>query len=300
MRAMLLAAGRGSRLKALTEERAKPAVPFANRPMAAVALGALARAGVTEIVVNTHHLPATVERALSPIAPVGVALRFVVEEELLGTGGGIANVAEWLAEPEQPVFVMNSDVLFEPDLAAVRRVHDESNAFATMVVRADERAERFGAVWVHDGRVRGIDGTSAPKPETDAGTGRVFTGVHVLSPGALRSLPRRGCVVRQGYADWLNAGETIAGALATEPWEDLGTPERYLAAHRDEADRSNPIDPSARIDSGATLQESWVGAGATIGPVTLRRVVVWDGATVDEDLEDAIVTSEGRVVQASE
>jgi mannose-1-phosphate guanylyltransferase len=298
MRAMLLAAGRGSRLKALTEERAKPAVPFANRPMAAVALGALARGGVREVVVNTHHLPETVETALSAVAPEGVSLRFVVEPELLGTGGGIANVADWLAEPGEPVFVMNSDVLFEPDLAAARATHDGLGAFATMVVREDARAARFGAVWVRDGRVRGIDGTAAPKPETDAGVGRVFTGVHVLSPEAVRALPATGCVVRQGYAPWLNDGRVIAAQLASEPWEDLGTPERYLAAHR--AARGERVDPSATIDPGATLEETWVGAEARIGPVTLRRVVVWDGARVGEDLEDAIVTREGRVVRAHE
>jgi len=299
MRAMLLAAGRGSRLKALTEERAKPAVPFANRPMAAVALGALTRVGVTEVVVNTHHLPDTVEAALSAVAPAGVSLRFVVEAELLGTGGGIANVAEWLAEPGEPVFVMNSDVLFEPDLSAVRRTHDEARAYATMVVRADERAARFGAVWVREGRVRGIDGTNAPKPATDPGVGRVFTGVHVLSPAALRSLPAEGCVVRQGYADWLNDEQAIAAHLASEPWEDLGTPERYLAAHRALA-APTPVDPSASIHADATLEDTWVGAGATVGPVTLRRVVVWDGATVDRDLEDAIVTRQGRVVRVGE
>ena len=298
MRAMLLAAGRGSRLKALTEERAKPAVPFANQPMAAVALGALARAGVTEVVVNTHHLPETVRAALEAVAPTGVSLRFVVEETLLGTGGGIANVAEWLAEPGEAVFVMNSDVLFEPDLSAARAVHDAAGAYATMIVREDERAARFGAVWVQDGRVRGIDGTSAPKPEADAGVGRVFTGVHVLSPEALRALPAKGCVVRQGYADWLNAGQTVAAQLASEPWEDLGTPERYLAAHRMAA--GTPVHPSATVDPNATLEESWVGAGARIGPVTLRRVVVWDGASVTQDLEDAIVTREGRVVRAGE
>ncbi len=295
MRAMLLAAGRGSRLKALTEERAKPAVPFANRPMAAVALGALARAGVREIVVNTHHLPETVEAALGAAAPDGVSLRFAHEPELLGTGGGIANVADWLAEPGEPVFVMNSDVLFEPDLSAVRRTHDQSGAFATMVVRADERAARFGAVWVKDGRVRGIDGTLAPKPTSDPGVGRVFTGVHVLGLEALRALPAKGCVVRQGYAEWLNAGRVVAAHLASEPWEDLGTPERYLAAHR--AKHGERLDPSAMIDPRATLEDTWVGARAQIGPVTLRRVVVWDGARVDEDLEDAIVTREGRVVR---
>lgn len=297
MRAMLLAAGHGSRLKALTEERAKPAVPFANRPMAAVALGALARAGVTEVVVNTHHLPETVEDALSGAAPDGVSLRFEHEPTLLGTGGGIANVADWLAEPGEPAFVMNSDVLFEPDLAAVRRAHDAAGAFATMVVRADDRAASFGAVWVKEGRVRGIDGTSAPKPPSAAGVGRVFTGVHVLSVAALRSLPAEGCVVRQGYAEWLNAGETVSAVLASEPWEDLGTPERYLAAHRALAATGASIDPSAAVEPRASLEECWVGAGATIGPVTLQRVVVWDGATVDEDLEDAIVTREGRVVR---
>lgn len=299
MRAMLLAAGRGSRLKALTEERAKPAVPFANRPMAAVALGALARAGVREVVVNTHHLPSTVEAALSAAAPEGVALRFVHEPVLLGTGGGIANVAEWLAQPGAPVFVMNSDVLFEPDLRAARRAHEDTGAYATMVVRADERAARFGAVWVHEGRVRGVDGTDAPKPREDAGVGRVFTGVHVLSPEALRALPESGCVVRQGYADWLNAGRVVAGHLASEPWEDLGTPERYLAAHRQAAKEGATIHPGARVDPGATLEETWVGDGASVGPVTLRRVVVWDGARVDEDLQDAIVTREGRVVRVS-
>ena len=313
MRAMLLAAGRGTRLGALTEERAKPAVPFANRPMAAVALGALARAGVREIVVNTHHLPETVREALTVAAPVGVALRFVHEPELLGTGGGIANVAEWLTAPEEPVFVMNSDVLFEPDLEAVLHEHQRAQAFATMVVRADPRAERFGAVWVREGGpsdddhveglVRGIDGTRAPRPEAEGLQPRVFTGVHVLSPAAIRSLPAEGCVVRQGYAEWLLAGQPILAHLANEPWEDLGTPARYLAAHlahhgaSHEAAASERIHETAVVDPGARLTETWVGAGAHIGPVRLERVVVWDGSRVDEDLTGAIVTREGRVVQ---
>ena len=296
MRAMLLAAGRGTRLGALTEERAKPAVPFANRPMAAVALGALARAGITEVAVNTHHLPRTVERDLGAAAPPTMSLRFVHEPELLGTGGGVANVAAWLAEGGEPAFVMNSDVLFEPDLGAALDAHRAADAWATMVLRADPRAETFGAVWEERGRVLGIDGTAAPRP---LGRGRphVFTGVHILSPASLRALPHAGCIVRQGYARWLNRRHLIGAWIATEQWEDLGTPQRYLDAHR--LAPGERVHPTASVAPGAELSETWVGARAEVGAVSLQNVVVWDGARVDVDLRDAIVTEEGRIVRLS-
>ncbi len=293
MRAMLLAAGRGSRLGVLTEERAKPAVPFANRPMAAVALGALARGGAREVMVNTHHLPQTVEAALRRAAPATMTLRFHNEPQLLGTGGGVAAVAEWLAEPGEPVVLMNSDVLFEPDLTAVVAAHREAGAWATMVVREDPRARDFGAVWTREGRVVGIDGTTAPRHE-GRGEPHVFTGVHVLSPECLQTLPTSGCIVREGYAPWLNAGCHVGAWVSHEPWEDLGTPRRYLAAHgRHDGTR---VHAEAQVHPDAELDGTWVGAGAKVGPVRLRNVVVWDGARVDEPLENAVVTTDGRVV----
>ena len=303
---MLLAAGHGSRLSPLTEERAKPAVPFANRPMAMTALESLVAVGATEIAVNTHHLADTVEKALRQNAPSSVRWRFFHEEELLGTGGGVARAAPWLREPGESVVVMNSDILYRPDLRGALRAHAQSGALATMVLREDARAEHFGAVWAEGRNVRGIDGTCAPRPASanpSRGSGSasrlrplVFTGVHVLSTDALARLPVKGCIVREGYARWLGAHTPIGAFFDGSAWNDLGTLQRYLDAHVRAAGGGDPtVAASASVHPAAALHHTWVGEGASVGPVTLERCVVWDGARVDEDAADTVFTKHHRV-----
>lgn len=288
MRAMVLAAGLGTRLRPLTLERPKPVVPYGQRPLACVALDALAAVGVREVVMNTHHLGERVPELLAGHVPPGMTVTYLHEPTLLGTGGGLRNAWGALDDGE-PVLVMNADIVFRPDLEGALALHRRLDAVATMVLRPDPEAARFGAVEVDaEGRVRRLLGT----PAEAAGPLRtmMFTGVHVLSPRAFEDLPAEGCVVRHAYRRWVDdPAVTVAGFVDGSPWEDLGTHRRYL----DACLRLAPdVHPTASIDPAARLEGCVVGEGAAIGPVRLRRCVVWPGARVTDDLEDAIVTRE--------
>ena len=295
MRAMVLAAGLGTRLRPLTEERPKPAVPFGLRPLVCETLDVLHRFGVREVAINVHHLADRMAALVDPHLPPGMSARYLHEPVLLGTGGALANAAAWLVEPGAPVIVMNSDIVFAPDLHAALERHRALDAIATMVLRPDPEAQRLGAIDVDDdGRVRRLLG----KPSADSAWGplheRMFTGVHVLSPRAFTDFPSEGCVIRSAYRKWIDEGAVVAGITELAPWKDLGTLAAYLEANVALAEAR--VHPSARVAAGARLRHVVIGEGARVDDVSLERVVVWPGATVSEDLHDAIVTPE-RVVR---
>ncbi|MEM9072471.1 MAG: NDP-sugar synthase [Myxococcota bacterium] len=288
MRAMVLAAGLGTRLRPLTLERPKPGVPYGLRPLACIALDALAEAGVRKIVMNTHHLGEALPGLLAPHLPPGVEIEYVHEPQLLGTGGGIHNVREFLLADGGPVFIMNSDIVFQPDLKGALGLHRRLNAVATMVLRPDPNAAQFGAVEVDgEGHVRRLLGK--PQVEEPLET-YMFTGVHVLSARAFEDVPPDGCIVQHAYRRWVDEGTTVAGFVDPAAWQDLGTHARYLDAHIALTEGGSLIHPSANVDPAATIVESVVGEGARVGPVRVSRSVVWPGANVHRDVHQAIVT----------
>lgn len=300
--AMVLAAGLGTRLRPLTDELPKPAVPVLNRPLAAFTFDHLARHGVRNLGLNTHHLPMQLRAALEPEVPSGIASLFVHEPEILGTGGGIRHVWGALGEPD-PFLVLNGDVLFEPDLVGALAHHMALGAVATMVLREVPDADRYGAVEIDAaGQVRRLLGL--PTATGQALRKLMFTGVHILSARALGSLPERGCVVRQGYRSWLDAGQVVAGFVDANPWLELGTPADYanaqlgLIARRDAAGASDSlIHATSRVDAKANVVGSILGAGSHLeGAVKVERAIVWPGAHVTRDVRDAIVTTAGQVV----
>lgn len=300
---MLVAAGFGTRLAPLTDELPKPAVPVANRPLAAFALSHLARAGIARVVVNTHHLASQLRAALSPWASPGVELRFVHEPRILGTGGGIKH-----AFPETDVFVVvNGKYLHEPDLAALVHAHRERGALATLGVMPMPPGAGFAPVDVdRDGFVRAIR-----EPELKPGLTRcMFTGVRALHPRVKALLPDEGCFVGDGLLRWLAAGEPVAAVIDDAPFADLGrsvghyhqgnmdllTGRRTWPGLAVDASTRSLVASGVHLPAGCELDRCAIGAGASVQARRLTRVVVWPGAQVSEDLMDVIVTTAGRVV----
>lgn len=309
MRAMILGAGLGTRLRPLTELLPKPAVPFFDRPIAAHALRDLALLGVTDVVVNAHHLADRLGPALAPWVPEGMHLEVVHEPVLLGTGGGVRNALERQSArlgpvgDDEAVLLVNGDVVFRPDLPAALAHHRAHRALATMVVRRDPRAVQLGAIDVDaEGRIGRILG----KPEaTSMGVeSMMFTGVHVLSGRAIARLPDEGCIVRKGYVPWLAAGERLSAHVESASFRDCGTLGEYLAAHLDALEGRTlppvPVQegsfraPSARVEG--KLDRCVVGEGAHVAAgVHLSRCVVWPGERVHESAEDAVFAGGQRV-----
>lgn len=307
MRAMILAAGFGTRLRPLTEELPKPLVPVLGRPLVEHTVRMLARHGVDRVAMNLHHLPEAAPAALGDGTTLGVRIDYLVEAgEILGTGGGIRNARD-LLDGDGTFVVVNGDVLMAPDLEAALDVHRRTRALATMVLREDPRAEAFGAVEVDAaGRVRRLLG----RPESPtAGPLRaaMFTGLHLLEPAVLDMLPASGCIVRHTYRRLVDEGLPVAGFVDRGPWVELGTPGDYLRVNLALASgelvlehvaggQGAWIDPDARVDDPRLLSPPVVvGARARVA-APLARSVVWDDAVVTDPTAGAIVTPRRVVV----
>jgi len=319
-RAMLLCAGLGTRLGPLSDERPKPLLPVCDRALIRYAIALLAGHGVTEIAVNLHHKGELIEAELGTGADLGVSITYSHEPEILGTGGGIVRIADFLTRGgTSDFFVVNGKILVDADLHALRARHERTGAVATMLLKEVPDAQKWGAVETdRDGRVLRIigKGTEGPAARTS-----MFTGIHVLSPRLVDRLPQAGesDSIREGYIPALLDGERVEALQLAGYFQEHSTPQRYLegnlnALYGRATIRYAPgpftgVDPTAVVE-GATItmpsrigKGAIVGKGAHVGPgvvigararvapgIRLERVVVWDGATVDQDLTDAIVT----------
>lgn len=284
---MILAAGLGKRMRPLSELRPKPILPVRGVPLIAFPLAWLARHGVREAVLNLHHMPGATRAAAEAWAPPGLALTFSDEPDLLDTGGGIRRAAAFLRESD-PSLVLAGDMICDLDLGALVATHRERGDAATLALREDSRAERFGTIGVDaEGRIRRIARRFDLGGECGAG---VYLSVNVFAARLFDSLPER--EVFSHLDDWL-APRLAAGArdvrgelVAPERcvWEPVGTPGEYLAANL-RPQRFAFLDADARGRAiGARIEPDLViGAGATLGrDAHLRRAVVWDGERVPD------------------
>jgi mannose-1-phosphate guanylyltransferase len=152
---MVMAAGLGTRLRPLTYEVPKPMVPVANRPVMEHILALLRRHGLGEVIANLHWFPDTIRDHFGDGAGLGVALTYRYEDELLGTAGGVRNVAEFFGD--EPFLVMAADALTDIDLAALRAAHEAHDGIATLAVKRVADVSEFGVVITgSDGRVQGF------------------------------------------------------------------------------------------------------------------------------------------------
>jgi NDP-sugar pyrophosphorylase family protein len=286
---MILAAGLGTRMQPLSLLRPKPILPVRGIPLVAYGLALLARHGVREIAINLHHLPDAVRAAAARWAPAGVELHFSQEPELLGTGGGIRQLAPFLRGSD-PCLVLGGDMLLDADLGALLRAHRERGAAVTLLLRDDPRAATFGSVGVDaQGRVRRVGRRFDLGGEERCG---VYVHATLISAAALDGLPAR--EVFGHLDDWLiprlaaGAGDVygeVAGPGACR-WEPVGTPAEYLAVNlRPPRLAGFDADALARAEGTRFEPELVIGAGATLGPgAHLRRAVVWDGEHVPAGL----------------
>src|ERR671928_1936426 len=152
MRAIVLSAGYGTRLWPLTEDRTKPAIPILGKPLVGYVAEYLAGYGIDEIVVNLHHRPESVRRALGDGSRFGVRLHYVEEPEILGTSGALDN-ARHLLEEEDAFVVANGKLATDIDLTLALETHRRAGALATLVLRRNAERERYSTVEVSGGRV---------------------------------------------------------------------------------------------------------------------------------------------------
>ena len=236
MRAMLLAAGLGTRLRPLTETTPKALLPIAGRPILVWNLLLLKRHGITEVIINLHHQGEQIVEALADGSRYGMRVAYSHEPTLLGTGGGIKQAAPYLKDG--PFLVLNGDTLSECDLTALIATHRASGAWATLAVREDPDVTQWGALTLNArSRILQIKGEPplANPPEQPV-VPFMFAGIHALEPPILEAVPPGPGSIIDVYIDLLRQGRPLQGYGMSGSWSDIGTVERYEQAQRDVAE----------------------------------------------------------------
>lgn len=297
MKAMILCAGLGTRLRPLTERWPKPALPFLGQPLFRYHLAVLRAAGVTAVGINTHHLPDTMAAvARAECERAGLPLHVVHEPVIQGTGGGIRGLRDFLAGDDFIVF--NGDILFPVDLRPVVAAHRASGAAATMVLLPMPENEKYAAVEMDArGQVRRIAGHG---PGGEGLTPWHFTGVHVMTPRVFDFMAPSGPedINRDVYVRMMQAGLTVRGEEVRAYWSDLGTPSRYLSTVEavlragpgllERLGADSPFAAARAVAGGASAgawahPEARLGGAKVDGPAYFARgCELGDGARVGE------------------
>jgi NDP-sugar pyrophosphorylase family protein len=234
MKAMILAAGVGSRLRPLTNETPKALIDVGGAPMIEHVIRRLTAAGVTEIVVNLFHLGDQIVDFLASKGNFGLRVEFSREVELLDTGGGLKNAAGFF-DDGKPFFLHNVDVLSEIALGGLHRAHQERKALATLAVQSRPSSRLL--LFDRDGRLcgretrEGVEWASAPVRDVAR---LAFTGVHVIDPAIFSRMTETGIFpITQTYLRLAGEGERIvAWRVDGSHWQDIGSPENLARARR--------------------------------------------------------------------
>ncbi|HWO42829.1 MAG TPA: NDP-sugar synthase [Candidatus Eisenbacteria bacterium] len=236
MKAMILAAGLGTRLRPITDRLPKALVPVAGRPMIEYPLRLLRHYGIRDIIINLHHLGDQVEAYLGAGDKFGLRIAYSKETELLDTGGGLLKAKPFLAGAT--FIVVNTDVLIDLPLCDAIEFHRRKAATATLVLRTDPHAQRYGSMSTDGcGRIRRfLEATApAPSPRRDRESELMFTGVQILEPEifdfmAADSAAEKFSTTRDTYPRLLRAGGALYGFRFDGFWRDLGTLESLREA----------------------------------------------------------------------
>jgi mannose-1-phosphate guanylyltransferase len=277
--AVVLAGGQGTRLRPLTLARAKPVVPLLNRPFLAYQLALLRQHGVTDVILSCSYRVEDVQAALGDGRGLGVRLRYVVEKEPLGTGGGVRNAADLTSGS---VFVLNGDVLTDVDLTAMRGFHESRGSRTTIYLAPVEDPRAYGLVETDaEGRIeRFREKPGADEPIT---TNLINAGVYLLDAALLQRMPpdRPVSIEREFFPALIADGVPCFGWAPETYWRDIGNPAAYLAAQLDLLQErvKTPLTPPGHRRGG-----SWVAAGTTI-PASVSVIspsLIGDNVTLGE------------------
>jgi NDP-sugar pyrophosphorylase family protein len=301
MKAILLAGGKGTRLRPLTLHTPKPIVPIFDRPFLQYQIDLLRQVPeIDEVVLSLNYQPRRIEEVFGDGSEHGIHVQYVVEPTPLGTGGAIRFAAG--DTRGEPIVVFNGDVFTSVDLPAVLALHRERKARATIVLTPVENPTAYGLV---ETDAQGNVERFVEKPDpSQIRCDTINAGIYILEPETLDRIPKDTVYsIERAYFPSLVAGrETFVAYIYRGYWLDIGTPEKYFQAHRDimagrfvaapfaDAAGLAHVSADARIEDGATIESpcfidagAVVKAGARIGPNSVigRHCHVGEGSSVD-------------------
>ena len=320
--AVILAGGQGTRLRPLTLSRAKPVVPLLNRPFLTYQIALLRQHGVSDIILSCSYRVDDVRQALGDARDLGVTLRYVTEDEPLGTGGGVRNAAD-LARGT--IFVLNGDVLTDADLTTMRALHEARGSRVTIFLTPVDDPRAYGLVeTAADDRL--LRFREKPGPDEAITTNMINAGVYLIDAALLARIPtgRMVSIEREFFPSVIADGIPSFGWSAPNYWRDIGNPAAYRAAQIDlmggrvktslvpagEVRQGSWVDPTASVAAARIEAPSVVGAdvrlepGAQVGPYAVigpgsiigvgarvQRTVLWERVRVGDEavLRDCVV-----------
>jgi NDP-sugar pyrophosphorylase family protein len=312
MKAMILAAGFGTRLFPLTIDRTKPAIPFLGKPLVGYVAEYIAKYGFKEFIVNLHHQPESVRSALGDGSRFGVHIEYTVEEpNILGTAGALDNARHLLGD--EPFLIVNGKIISDIDIAAAVETHKRSGALATMVLKPNVKREKFTIVETSDGCVTRFGEMAKPLTEEEIRdteheimTPLMFTGIHILDPRVFEYIPPGiySDIVPIVYRPALEKGEKIAAHVTEGNWYELSTIPRYLDISLAMMDGADVFKGErCSVDSSATIRDSIIWDDVTIEEgVNLYRTIVADGVSIPagEHYENAAIVRAEMVRNSAE
>lgn len=280
MKAVIMAGGKGTRLRPLTCNIPKPMVPLLDRPVMEYAIDLLKRHGITEIAVTVQHLPEVIRRYFGDGSEFGVRLHFFEEETPLGTAGSVKNAEEFL---DETFLVLSGDALTDFDLTAAAAYHKRKRATGTLVLASVDVPLEFGVVMTDEaGRVvRFLEKPGWSEVFSDT----VNTGIYILEPEIFRYLGHgvEFDFSRDLFPLLLLSGRPLYGYRARGYWSDIGTLEQYRQTQFDMLDRKVDV----AIKGQEWLPRIWVGEGVKAGRgISFNApAFIGAGASLDDGVE---------------
>ncbi|HHQ48230.1 MAG TPA: hypothetical protein ENK19_05030, partial [Acidobacteria bacterium] len=278
---MVLAAGRGRRMRPLSDVLPKPALPVLDRPLVRFALEQAARAGAPRLVVNTWHLAERMARAVREAAHGLPPIALSSEPELLGGAGGLALARDrGLLGTEGPVIVVNGDGVLDLDPAPLVAAHRERSDDVTLALLPHPGSDRWSRVLLDEtGRITAILRGEERTPDREA---FLYPGVMIVSRRALNALPSGpGETAERLWWPARDAGR-LGGVIVRGTWREVGTPEDYLKAVIERLAGRCWLHASARVDPTATVLSAMIGRDCAVGArTTVERSAIAEGVTVE-------------------
>ncbi len=278
MRAMVLAAGLGTRLRPITYDMPKPMVPVLNRPVMEHILRLLARHGFTETIANLHWFPELIEGHFGEGSRLGVELSYSREEQLLGTSGGVRNAAGFLGDS---FLVISGDALTDIDLTAMREFHESHDGIATLATKRVADTSQFGvAITGSDGRIQGFQEKPAP---AEALSDLANCGIYMFRSEIFDFFPAPGTSKAagegdpEGFADWamdvfpaLLEGDVHFYSHEIEAyWNDIGNLEELRAGTLDALSGAVEVEREGELHDGFRSGTPGEDEPPLIGPVLI-------------------------------
>lgn len=304
MKAIIIAGGLGTRLRPLTYNRPKPVMPVANKPFVLHQMELLKKYGIKEIILNLHYLSDSIKLIFGDGTDFGIKIDYSIEKTPLGTAGAVKNAEEYFLN-EDLLVVFNGDVLTDINISEIINFHKKNNALATITLTRVEDPTPYGLV-LTDASGRVLKFLEKPSWE-HVSDNTINAGTYILDPKIFKDVPKNSIVSfeRDLYPRLLAEGKRIFGFISDSYWVDIGSPQKYLKAHRDIMTEEVIVN----INGEKKSNNIWIDENSKIsehsklhGPLILgKNVQIYSDSKINPFtvIGDSVKVSEGASIENS-